>query len=219
MKNEHLKKTSHIEKISDLMQEYRKSHTDLTPIKKHSGAKLQGIYICGKILFHPECGQAFTIFTRYKQARFTIMEGGKVMDYIRTRHSVYLLTYHMVFVTKWRKPAISDEIGDFMVRTARRLCEGYGGELVQGETDRDYIHLLVSLPPKACVGNVGRSLKTQLSREVHTHPEYDAYVKQYIYGDTPLWSPSYFVASTGAVSLEYVKAYIAEQRTEEHKQI
>ena len=51
MKNEHLKKTSHIGKISDLMQEYRKSHTDLTPIKKHSGAKPRGIYICGKFYF------------------------------------------------------------------------------------------------------------------------------------------------------------------------
>lgn len=51
-------------------------------------------------------------------------------EYIRTRHSVYLLTYHMVFVTKWRKPVITDEIGDFMVSTAKRLCDGYGGELI-----------------------------------------------------------------------------------------
>lgn len=43
-------------------------------------------------------------------------------DYTKTRHSVYQLTYHMVFVTKWRKPVITDEIGDFMIETARRLC-------------------------------------------------------------------------------------------------
>lgn len=140
-----------------------------------------------------------------------------MQEYIHARHSVYLLTYHMVFVTKWRKPVISDEIGAFMVREAGRLCKGYGGELIQGETDRDHIHLLVSLPPKACVGNAVRNLKTQLSRAVHSTPEYDSYVKQYIYGDAPLWSPSYFVASTGSVSLEHVKAYIEGQRTVEHK--
>ena len=56
-------------------------------------------------------------------------------EYIRTRHSVYQLTYHMVFVTKWRKPVITDEIGEFMVATAKRLCDGYGGELISGETD------------------------------------------------------------------------------------
>ena len=32
------------------------------------------------------------------------------MEYIRSAHSVYLLTYHIVFVTKYRKPVINDEI-------------------------------------------------------------------------------------------------------------
>lgn len=139
------------------------------------------------------------------------------MDYIRTRHSVYLLTYHMVFVTKWRKPAISDSIGDFMVKTAARLCEGYGGKLIAGETDRDHLHLLVSLPPHACVTDVVRSLKTQLSKEIHADPEYAAHVRKYIYGDAPFWSPSYFVATTGSVSMDTVKGYIEGQRTTEHK--
>ena len=138
-------------------------------------------------------------------------------DYIRTRHSVYMLTYHMIFVTKWRKPAISDEVGDFMVATAGRLCEGYGGRLISGETDRDHIHLLISLSPYACVGTVVRSLKTQLSKEVHAHPEHGAYVKQFLHGDAPLWSNSYFVATTGSVSMETVKSYIEAQRTDEHK--
>ena len=112
-------------------------------------------------------------------------------DYTKTRHSVYQLTYHMVFVTKWRKPVITDEIGDFMIETARRLCIGYGGELISGET--------------------------QLSKEVHSNPEYDRVVKKYIFGNAPLWSPSYFVATTGSVSMETVKNYIEGQRTDEHK--
>lgn len=130
-------------------------------------------------------------------------------EYIRTRHSVYLLTYHMVFVTKWRKPVITDEIGDFMVATAKRLCDGYGGELISGETDRDHIHLLVSLPPSKNITDIVRSLKTQLSKEVHAHPEYDRIVKKHIYGNAPLWSPSYFVATTGSVSMDVVKQNIS----------
>ena len=137
--------------------------------------------------------------------------------YNKSRHSVYMLTYHMVFVTKWRKPAISDAAGDFMVDTARRLCAGYGGELISAETDRDHMHLLVSLPPQVCVTVVIRSLKTQLSKEVHAHPEHGAYVKKYLYGDAPLWSDSYFVATTGSVSMETVKSYIEAQRTDSRK--
>ena len=30
------------------------------------------------------------------------------MEYIRNAHSVYLLTYHIVFVTKYRRPVIPD---------------------------------------------------------------------------------------------------------------
>lgn len=139
------------------------------------------------------------------------------MDYIHTRHSVYLLTYHMIFVTKWRKPVISDEIGDFMVKTASRLCTGYGGELISGETDRDHIHLLISLPPTCNVSLIARSLKTQLSKEVHQNPAYNGQIQKYLHGDVPLWSPSYFVATTGSVSMETVRAYIEGQRTDEHK--
>ena len=138
-------------------------------------------------------------------------------EYNRKRHSVYLLTYHMIFVTKWRKPVITDEIGDFMVATARRLCDGYGGELLAGETDRDHIHLLVSLSPSVILTDIVRSLKTQLSKEVHARPEYDRTVKKYLYGDAPLWAPSYFVATTGSVSMDTVKQYIEGQRTDEHK--
>ena len=148
---------------------------------------------------------------------YNYLEGIFMKEYIRTRHSVYLLTYHMVFVTKWRKPVITDEIGDFMVSTAKRLCDGYGGELISGETDRDHIHLLVSLPPSKNITDIVRSLKTQLSKEVHAHPEYDRIVKKKIYGNAPLWSPSYFVATTGSVSMDVVKQYIEGQRTDEHK--
>lgn len=39
-----------------------------------------------------------------------------------------------------------------------------------------------------------------------------------IYGDAPLWSPSYFIATTGTTVLEKVKDYIDSQRTDEHHQ-
>ena len=35
-------------------------------------------------------------------------------DYRRGSHSVYKLTYYVIFVTKYRKKVITDEIGDFM---------------------------------------------------------------------------------------------------------
>lgn len=139
------------------------------------------------------------------------------MDYKKRSHSVYSLTYHLVFVTKYRKPVISEEIADFMKKHAAYLCERFDGSLLAAETDTDHIHLLVSLPPQVSPADLIRTLKTQLSKEVHLNKEYDSYVKKHLYGDVPLWSPSYFICTTGGCSIEKVKEYIESQRTDEHK--
>ena len=88
------------------------------------------------------------------------------MEYNRKAHSVYLLTYHIVFVTKYRRPVISDEIGYFMKNHAAYLCGRFGGEMVSAETDEDHIHLLVSMPPDVAPSRLVATLKTQLSKEV-----------------------------------------------------
>ena len=42
-------------------------------------------------------------------------------------------------------------------------------------------------------------------------------VEKYLWEDSPFRSASYFCATTGSVSLDTVKKYIEDQRTEEHK--
>lgn len=136
------------------------------------------------------------------------------MEYRKSSHAVYLLTYHMIFVTKYRKPVITEEVSDFMKPLASYLCSGLGGELVSAETDRDHIHLLVALPPDVAPVTAVRSLKTQLSRQVRA--EFSEKVAKTLWGSS-FWSDSYFLATTGSVSLETVKKYIEGQRTDAHK--
>ena len=60
------------------------------------------------------------------------------MDYKRKAHSVYLMTYHIVFVTKYRKPILSEEIGDFIKDLCTRICQDHDGELLSAETPSRY---------------------------------------------------------------------------------
>ena len=39
----------------------------------------------------------------------------------RERHRVWSLSYHAVFVVKYRKPCITDEIADFLLDEMRHL--------------------------------------------------------------------------------------------------
>ena len=139
----------------------------------------------------------------------------RFMDYNRKAHSVYLLTYHIVFVTKYRSPVITDGIGDFMKNHAAYLCGRFGGTMISAETDKDHIHMLVSMPPDVAPSRLVATLKTQLSKEVHR--EYSDHIRKYLWGDAPFWSSSYYIASTGTTVMEKVKEYIESQRTEEHK--
>lgn len=51
----------------------------------------------------------------------------------RERHRVWSLSYHAVFVVKYRKPCITDEIADFLLDEMRHLLESWGGELIEGK--------------------------------------------------------------------------------------
>ena len=145
----------------------------------------------------------------------SIVESDILNGYRRGSHSVYKLTYHVIFVTKYRKKVITDEIGDFMKNYAAYLCGRMNSELISAETDVDHMHLLISMPPDVAPVKLINSLKSQLSKEVRN--TYRSHVEKYLWGDSPFWSASYFCATTGSVSLETVKKYIEEQRTEEHK--
>lgn len=151
--------------------------------------------------------------------RKTLQEGNAMGDtYKRKSHSVYLLTYHVVIVTKYRRECISEEIGEFMKGHASYLAGRFGGEMLSCETDTDHMHMLVSLPPDVKPSEFVRSVKTQLSKEIQKNEVYNAHVGRFLYGeDTPLWSPSYFIATTGDVTMEKVKEYVNSQRTQEHK--
>ena len=139
------------------------------------------------------------------------------MEYIKGGHSVYLLTYHIVFVTKYRKPVINEEISEFLKEHIAYLCGRFDAELLTAETDRDHIHLLVSMTPTTAPSDLIRVLKTQTSREIHQDERMDGHVKKYIDGDAPLWQPSYFIATTGTTVMEKVREYIDSQKTEEHR--
>jgi putative transposase len=123
-------------------------------------------------------------------------------------HSVYCLTYHVVFVVKYRKKCITPEIGNYLLDNAKRLLQLWDGELIEGNTDQDHIHLLISMNPKYELARYIGVLKNSLARNVRK--QYSEYLKQFLWGDS-FWSDSYYIATTGSVNLDAVQKYIENQ--------
>ena len=128
----------------------------------------------------------------------------------RNKHCVYRLDYHIVFVVKYRRKCINDEIGAVLINEAKRIAELKGGVLIEGNHDIDHVHLLVSLPPNLNLADVIGTMKMAMSKVVRNR--YGDYLKQHLWGDA-FWTTSYYVATTGGANLETIRKYVESQGT------
>ena len=53
------------------------------------------------------------------------------MELDTNNHSVFLLYYHLILVTKYRRQVIDDEISDYAKATFERISESYHITLVE----------------------------------------------------------------------------------------
>ena len=87
-------------------------------------------------------------------------------DLNRKRHAVYKLTYHAVFVIKYRRRVMTEPIITHMRQYATHLIEQcYQGKLLELNGEPDHIHILFELPATAAPSVVVCSLKTQLQKK------------------------------------------------------
>ena len=119
------------------------------------------------------------------------------------------LTIHLIFVTKYRKPCLTDEIMNFCIEQLRLECERIGSEVIAIRGDQqNHIHLMLKLKPRHSVSNVVQILK-QTSR-YRVWQRYPTLRKWYWYKDW-LWSDGYFCSTIGNASKETIERYINEQ--------
>lgn len=125
------------------------------------------------------------------------------------RGYVYSLQYHIVWVTKYRKPiftgGIESEVRDYLLQT----LESLDMKPVAMEIMPDHIHLLVDCKPQLRLSDAIKILKGNTARWLFlARPE----IKKQLWGGH-LWNPSYFVATVSDRTLEQVRDYINSQKT------
>lgn len=78
-------------------------------------------------------------------------------------HTTWNCKYHIVFVPKYRRQIIYDQIKEDVGRILRQLCERKGVEIIEATACPDHIHMLVSIPPKLSVSSFVGYLKGKSS--------------------------------------------------------
>jgi putative transposase len=135
-------------------------------------------------------------------------------EYRKASHCVYDLKYHIVWITKYRKPVLTNPVGKRVRDLLRLICTSLDVEIVQGHISRDHIHMLVSVPPYVSVSKLVQRMKGLTSRRLLQE---DRGLNKMFWG-RHLWARGYLVASTGNVTEEVIGRYIAEQGNVERDQ-
>jgi putative transposase len=131
-----------------------------------------------------------------------------LMSYRKTAHSVYDLKYHLVWVTKYRKPVLKGEIAARLRDLIRQTCAPLEVYMISGHVAVDHVHLLVSAPPHQSVSELMQRLKGRSSRKLLE--EFGELSRQY--WGRHLWARGYFAVSSGNVTDDVIKEYIESHR-------
>ena len=128
-------------------------------------------------------------------------------NYRTSSHSRFTLTYHFIWVTKYRKSVLSGQVGVRLRELIREICRTQEIEILQGAVSRDHVHVLLSCPPNISPSKVMQYLKGKTSRKLLM--EFKHLEKQY--WGRHLWARGYFVASSGEVTEGMLMEYIRSQ--------
>ena len=135
----------------------------------------------------------------------------KPSGYYVNRHSCFLLQYHLVLVTKYRKPVI---VGDIEKRL-KSYTEQYFNDrdcVIQAfECMPDHIHILFDAPPHINLADFVNAFKSASSRRIRS--EFPDFLANY-YWKPYFWSLTYFIGSVSDRTTLAVKHYIINQKND-----
>ena len=132
-------------------------------------------------------------------------------NYNKGFRSIYKLNAHLVFVTKYRKPAINKERLERLHIIFKETLEKWGCQLHDFNGEKDHCHLLIEFKPDVQLSKLIANLKTVSSRLIRK--EFPEISQQYFYGKPYFWTGSYFVSSCGGVTVDQLKNYVEQQKS------
>src|SRR5262249_50983626 len=112
------------------------------------------------------------------------------------------LHYHICFRTHRRKAIFhSHDRIDALSQALSELCSLNDVHLVEMDCQTDHVQLLLSLRPDQVISDVLKALKARSS----------ATIVQKFGGSAPLWARGYLARSSGKVTVQAARVYLANQ--------
>ena len=123
----------------------------------------------------------------------------------RSKHSVYDLKYHFVWIPKYRKKILTPEVAEYAKEVFQRIGEEYDMIIDTLEVVEDHVHIVLEAPPRLSPARIVLILNSISAREMfRRYP----HLRRQLWGGK-LWSDGYFVRAVGdEVTGDVIRRYI-----------
>lgn len=130
----------------------------------------------------------------------------------RTKHAVFDLKYHLVWIPKYRKHILVGEVAQYAREMLQRIAHEYEFWVDTMEVMEDHVHVFLEASPRYSPAQVVQIMKSRAAQEIFR--KFPQLRKQLWAGE--LWSDGYFVRSVGdQVTAEVIRRYIEYQTQEQ----
>ena len=134
-----------------------------------------------------------------------------------TRHAVYDIKYHFVWVPKYRKAIMNEEIGNRIKELFGEIAESHDMEIDTMEVMEDHVHLFLSAPPRYSPSKIVNIIKSVSSKIIFE--EYP-WLRKKVYWGGEFWNDGYFVRTVGdKVTSDIIRRYIEYQHKVDTEQL
>lgn len=127
-------------------------------------------------------------------------------------NGVYSLHYHFITCVKYRRKVfVRDDIVEDLKQITEQVASEYDVQIIEQECGEDHVHILFKCKPTLIFKDFIQAIKGRSARFLRS--KYSDYLQDMLWGKH-FWSPSYFLATTGNVTIDVLKQYIENQRNE-----
>jgi len=126
-------------------------------------------------------------------------------------HTLWECKYHVVWIPKYRRKTIYDQLRKYLGSTFKDLAAQKESQILEGHLQPDHAHMLISIPPKYGVSQVVGFIKGKSA--IHIARNYTGHRKNFT--GQHFWARGYFVSTVGrdeATIREYIKRQEQEDR-------
>lgn len=130
-----------------------------------------------------------------------------MMDLETNNHSVFMLYYHLILVTKYRRNVVNDMISGRLKEIFEYIAARNNITLQEWNHDKDHVHILFRGHPNSELSKFINAYKSASSRLIkQEYPEIRLKLwKEYF------WSRSFYLLTAGGAPIEVIRQYIESQ--------